>query len=96
MSVQLVPDKASWLKPGPPPKNLQVPNGRIGRLVAAAVVDRKLCQLLLTDVSAALAKGYNNQPFELSDAEMDLVMSVKSPASLADFAQQVIVNYNIK
>ena len=96
MSVQAAPDKATWLKSGPPPKNLLVPNGRIGRLVAAAVVDSKLCHLLLTDLPAALSRGYNSQPFELSQAEMELVMSVKSPKSLADFAQQIITKYNQK
>lgn len=87
-------DKTIWQKSGPPPKNVAIPNGNISRLVAAAVVDRNLCKLLLTNVPAALARGYDNQPFDLNQAELDLVMSVRSPASLADFAQQIIINYN--
>lgn len=89
-------DKTIWQKSGPPPKNIAIPNGNISRLVAAAVVDRGLCDLLLTNVPAALARGYNNQPFNLNQAELELVMSVQSPASLADFAQQIIINYNQK
>jgi hypothetical protein len=84
------------LPPGMPPPNMAIPNGEISRLVAAAVVDRRFCQLLLTDVPAALAHGYNKQPFTLNPAELELVLSVKAPHSLADFARQVIEIHNQK
>ncbi|GAB4430723.1 MAG: hypothetical protein Kow0031_11670 [Anaerolineae bacterium] len=83
-----------WQETGPPPKNVRIPHGNISRLVAAAVVDRQLRHLLLTDVPTALARGYNNQPFSLTPDELKLVMSVKLPASLADFARQIIILHN--
>lgn len=74
-------------------KPITVPNGEIGRLVAAAVVDEDFRKMLLTNPAAALESSYGGETFHLSDEEKDLVMSVKEPKSLPDFASQLAKNY---
>lgn len=87
-------DKNSRHQSKLPAKPVMVPNGGLSRLVAAAVVDPKFCELLLTDVRAALSHGYNNQPLSLTTDELNLVLAVENPDSLADFAWQIIKIYN--
>jgi hypothetical protein len=41
-------------------------NGEMSRLVTAAVVNKKFCDLLLTSPAAALAAGYNGESFYLT------------------------------
>lgn len=71
-----------------------VPNGSMSRLMAAAVVDQQFCRALLANPMAAVERGFGNETFNLTPAEKKLVMSVKNPANLPDFARQLIRNYN--
>lgn len=73
---------------------LAVPNGSMSRLMAAALVDQQFCRALLSNPMAAVERGFGNESFNLTPVERKLVLSVKNPASLPDFARQLIHNYN--
>ncbi len=60
----------------------------INRVLAAAVVSKKFCALLLSDPAQAVAQGYAGEQFILSDAEYDLVLSAQG-GSLQEFAQRM-------
>jgi len=64
----------------------------IARLMAAAIVDGKFRQMLLTDPAMALIQDYGQERLHLSGAERALILSVQQPASLTDFARQLIHN----
>ncbi len=71
-----------------------VPAGAIGKLVAAAVIDQEFCRQLLANPLAAASSGFLSESFPLTPAEEALLLSVKNPRSLSDFARQVVDNYN--
>jgi hypothetical protein len=60
----------------------------LARLLTAAVVNRRFCQLLLTNPETALSTGYNGESFRLASEEKDLVLSIQAQ-SLAEFARQL-------
>jgi len=62
--------------------------GEINRLLAAAVVSRKFCALLLSDPEQAIAQGFAGERFFLSPEEYSLVLSAQG-SSLQDFARQL-------
>jgi hypothetical protein len=62
--------------------------GEINRLLAAAVVSRKFCALLLTDPHQAIAQGYAGEKFFLSPQEYDFVLSAQG-STLQEFARQL-------
>lgn len=64
------------------------PGDALSRLIAAAVVNRTFCHLLLTDPAQALRSGYSGQTFDLSHAERALVLSIRAN-NLTDFARQL-------
>jgi len=66
-------------------------NGELSRLVTAAVVNRKFCNLLLISPTVALAAGYNGESFHLTPEEQELVISIRA-SSLTDFAEQLSGN----
>lgn len=66
-------------------------NGELSRLVTAAVVNKKFCDLLLTSPAAALAAGYNGESFHLRPEEQEVVISIRA-SSLTDFAIQLTGN----
>jgi hypothetical protein len=68
-------------------------NGELSRLITAAVVNQKFCNLLLTDPQLALATGYKGEVFQLTQAEYRLILAIKA-ASLADFATQLAQSLN--
>ncbi|HEX7972769.1 MAG TPA: hypothetical protein VF498_00030 [Anaerolineales bacterium] len=71
-------------------------NGQeISRLLTAAVVNQKFRKLLLNSPAAALASGYNGEPFRLATEEKNLVLSIRAQ-SLADFARQLADTNNKK
>ena len=76
-----------------PSSTLSSPNGELSRLIAAAVVDRKFCELLLENPAVALESNYGGESFHLTHVEKELVLSVQYPTSLADFAAQLTNNY---
>lgn len=59
------------------------------RLLAAAVVNRDFCALLLDDPAMALQCGYFGETFRLADADRDLLLSLRAD-SLADLAGQLV------
>jgi hypothetical protein len=63
----------------------------INRLLAAAVVSRQFCNLLLTDPAQAITLGYAGEHFSLSADEYNLVLSAHG-STLSEFAQQ-LCNY---
>jgi hypothetical protein len=60
--------------------------GEINRLLAAAVVSRKFCALLLSDPHQAIAQGYEGEQFLLSPDEYQLVLSARG-STLQEFAR---------
>jgi hypothetical protein len=60
--------------------------GEINRLLAAAVVSRKFCALLLSDPHQAIAQGYEGEQFFLSPDEYHLVLSAQG-STLQEFAK---------
>jgi len=60
----------------------------INRLLAAAVVSRQFCNLLLTDPSRAITQGYGGEKFSLSAEEYNLVISSRG-SSLPEFAREL-------
>ena len=71
------------------------PDDRIelSRLMAAAVVSSKFCNLLLTDPDLALKTGFQGEDFSFSDGERDLILSIRSN-SLPDLANQLARSFN--
>ncbi|MCB0111620.1 MAG: hypothetical protein KDE53_37110 [Caldilineaceae bacterium] len=65
------------------------PDGALGRLLAAAVINRNVCHLLLTNPSVAVARGYQGESFALSPSEWEVLLSVRA-TSLRDFAQRLL------
>lgn len=63
----------------------------INRLLTAAVVSRRFCQLLLANPVAALTAGYRGESFRLNADEMRRVTAIRA-SSLQDFAQQLLKN----
>lgn len=60
----------------------------INRLIAAALVDRNFCELLLTRPDEAVEMSYNNEDFYLTPNDKKIVVSIRA-VSLADFASQI-------
>ncbi len=60
----------------------------INRVLAAAVVSRQFCALLLNDPARAIAQGYAGEQFFLSPDEYHLILSVRG-ATLPEFAKQL-------
>jgi hypothetical protein len=64
----------------------------LNRVLSAAVVNRRFCNLLLSDPQAALRNGYNGETFQLSDNERQIVMRIRA-GSLQEFASQLIAEF---
>jgi hypothetical protein len=77
----------------PPSEHDSSQNGDLNRLVNAAVVSKKFCDLLLTDPAVALITGYNGESFHLTDKDRELVLSIRA-TSLADFALKLTQSRN--
>jgi hypothetical protein len=67
--------------------------GELSRLLAAAVVNAKFRNLLLTNPAQALASGYLGESFYLAPEEEDLILSIQA-TSLAEFALQLTKRLN--
>ena len=70
-----------------------LPEGDLSVLISAALVDRDLCELLLTNPGETVEFSYGTEFFKLNLTEIELLLSVKNPASLADLVQQVTKKY---
>lgn len=60
----------------------------LSRMFAAAVVNQQFCHTLLHDPCSAIQNGYLGEIFSLSNAEEDLIISIRA-SSLSDLAKQV-------
>jgi hypothetical protein len=67
---------------------LSTRRGELSRLMIAAVVNKKFCDLLLTNPKLALAAGCNGEVFHLAPEEYHLILSIQA-TSLADLATQL-------
>jgi len=61
----------------------------LNRLVTAAVVSKRFCELLLEDPAEAIADGYAGEAFLLTDEEHDLVLSIQA-STLQEFAIKLL------
>jgi hypothetical protein len=74
------------------PASASPKDGELSRLISAAVVSQKFCDLLLSDPATALRIGYNGSgPFRLAPKEQELVLSTCA-SSLVDLAAQLAEN----
>jgi len=63
-------------------------SSEINRLLAAAVVSTRFCNLLLNDPARAIADGFAGEQFVLSEDEQDFILSLRA-SSLKEFAAQL-------
>lgn len=63
-------------------------NNDLSRLLAAAVVSKPFCAMLLSDPIRAINSGYAGEQFKLSAEEYQVVISAKG-TSLPEFAQHI-------
>lgn len=64
-------------------------SGGISRLMAAAVINKRFQNLLLTSPGEALEAGFQGEEFKLDRAERKLILSIQA-GNLADFALQLL------
>jgi hypothetical protein len=69
-------------------KNFHNPLADLNRLMAAAVIDREFCTLLLSNPIRAIGQGYYGENFHLS-TETQAQLSEIRASSLPEFARQV-------
>jgi len=60
---------------------------KLSRLIAAAVVNQRFRQRLLTNPAKAL-EGYGNEKFEFTPIEREMILSIRV-TTLEEFADQV-------
>lgn len=70
------------------PRSIRSDFSEINRLLAAAVVSRKFCALLLSDPDRAIAQGFAGEQFFLSPDEYNLILFAER-SSLQEFARQL-------
>jgi hypothetical protein len=58
------------------------------KVLSAAVVSNRFCQMLLSDPRRAIAAGYAGQAFHLDENEIAWMSSIRAE-SLAEFARQM-------
>jgi hypothetical protein len=61
----------------------------INRLLAAAVINAKFCNLLLCNPRIAIETGFSDEQFDLSPQTRDIIVSIHA-SSLKEFAQELI------
>ncbi|MCB0115976.1 MAG: hypothetical protein KDD84_17870 [Caldilineaceae bacterium] len=61
----------------------------INRLLSAAVVNQRFCNLLLKDPLRAIAVGFNGESFTFSEEEKSLLVGIEA-ATLQSFAEQLV------
>ena len=66
----------------------QTRSAGLNRVIAAAVVNRQFCDMLLKDPRAALQKGYLGETFTITAEERALIVSIRAE-SLSDLAKQL-------
>lgn len=69
-------------------RNYQPPINEINRLIAAAVIDRDFCRLLLSNPIRAIGQGYYGEHFQVS-AETQEKLGTINAESLSEFARKI-------
>jgi hypothetical protein len=70
-------------------KPSQTPSGReLSRLLTAAVINKRFCNLLLTYPAKAITNGFNGESFRLARDERERVLSIRA-TTITDFARQL-------
>lgn len=64
-------------------------NLEVARVLAAAVVNKEFCKLLLQDPKTALEQGYEGESFLLSDQEKGFLLTNRAD-TLQDLAKQLL------
>lgn len=85
MITSMFPQAARQAKPPTVPRTRS--NG-LNRVLAAAVVNRQFCDMLLKNPQEALQKGYLGETFTLTPEENALISSIRAN-TLSDLAKQV-------
>lgn len=67
----------------------------LSRLMAAAIISPKFCNLLLKDPDMAIQTGYQDENFSFSNGERDLILSIRTD-SLTDLASQISRSFEEK
>jgi hypothetical protein len=57
----------------------------LGRLIAAAVINKMFCRLLLEDPAEAVRQGFNGEKFGLSPNTQEMISSIQA-STLPEFA----------
>ena len=65
----------------------------VSRLLAAAVVNKQFCALLLEDPALALKTGFQGETFSFSNEGRNLILSIRAD-SLADLANHLARTFN--
>jgi hypothetical protein len=60
----------------------------INRLMAAAVIDRDFCNLLLSKPAAAIGQGYYGEKFQIAPETQKQIDTIRA-RSLSEFAQKL-------
>ena len=63
-------------------------NSEVSRIISAAVINKRFCNTLLSNPSAAISQGYCGEPFCLSTEQQDQISMIKEH-SLEGFAAQL-------
>jgi hypothetical protein len=64
-------------------------DGVFSHILTAALINRRFRQMLLTNPNLALTIGYREEPFVLSAAEKEIILSVRA-TTLVDFARGLL------
>ncbi len=81
----------SRIKTGYPFLDVHTEKGSINRLLAAAVINKRFCELLLRDPRKAILAGYGGETFAISHPIQDVICSIKAN-TLAEFTQKLLAN----
>jgi hypothetical protein len=59
------------------------------RIISAAVINERFCNLLLNDPEKAITNGYSGETFEMNSEDKMLLSSIRAN-NLSDFALQLV------
>ncbi|MBI9048081.1 MAG: hypothetical protein JEZ00_01560 [Anaerolineaceae bacterium] len=59
------------------------------RIISAAVINERFCDLLLNDPEKAINNGYSGETFEMNSEDKMIVSSIRAN-SLSDFALKLV------
>lgn len=68
--------------------NVSSDHRELNRLLAAAVINRNFCSMLLADPIKAIHDGYCGEVFSLTDQEFSMITSIQA-TSLTDLAKKI-------